>query len=127
MAIISVRQDYESIEGQYNYKTEIKTTYRERRQPMDIGKSNDNFKNRKLKYFNYNKYGHIVKECWRKKEKETRKCFKYNKEEHIMKNCKEKQSIKKQKFQEKSDKEDDKDKKKDFGKDLEQAQYKRYL
>ena len=39
------------------------TTYEGRRQPMDIGKSNDNFKDRKSKCFNYNKYGHITKEC----------------------------------------------------------------
>ena len=30
---------------------------------MDIGKSNDNFKNEKPKYLNCNKYGHIAKEC----------------------------------------------------------------
>ena len=30
---------------------------------MDIGKSNDNFKDRKPKCFNYNKYSHIAKEC----------------------------------------------------------------
>ena len=55
---------------------------------MDIEESNNNFKDRKLKCFSYNKYGYIVKEYWKKKEKETRKCFKYNKEEHIIKDCK---------------------------------------
>ena len=30
---------------------------------MDIGRSNKNFKDRKPKYFNYNKYRHIAKEC----------------------------------------------------------------
>ena len=65
---------------------------------MNIGKSNNNFKDRKPKYFNYNKYGYIAKECWKKKEKETRKYFKYDKEEHIAKNCKEKQLMKKQKI-----------------------------
>ena len=66
---------------------------------MDIGKSNNNFKNGKLKCFNCNKYGHIAKECWmKKKEKEMRKCFKYDREGHIAKNCKEKQSMKKQKI-----------------------------
>ena len=39
------------------------TIYRERGQPMNIEKSNNNFKDGKLKCFNYNKYGHIVKEC----------------------------------------------------------------
>ena len=30
---------------------------------MDIGRSNDNFKDRKPKCFNYNKYGHMTIEC----------------------------------------------------------------
>jgi len=61
---------------------------------MNIRKSNDNFKDGKPKYFNCNKYGYIAKECWKKKEKETRKCFKCNKKGHIAKNCKGKQSMK---------------------------------
>ena len=73
----------------------MKTTYGERGQPMDIEKSNNNFKDGKLKCFNYNKHGHIVKECQKKKEKETRKYFKCNKKEHIAKDYKGKQSIKK--------------------------------
>jgi len=87
---------------------------------MDIGKSNNNFKDRKSRCFNYNKYEHIVKECWKKKEKETRKCFKYNKKEHIAKDCKGKQLMKKQKIQEESDNEDnkEKDKKQSFEEDL---------
>ena len=95
-------------------------------QPMDIEKSNDNFKDKKPKYFNYNKYGHMVKEC-QKKEKETRKCFKCDKEGHIAKDYKGKQSIKKQKIQEESENKDNKenDKKQDFGEVLEQVQYKR--
>ena len=63
VAITSVGQGYKSMEGQYNYKTSTRTTYRGQGQPMDIGKSNDNFKNRKPKCFNCNKYGHIAKEC----------------------------------------------------------------
>ena len=43
---------------------------------MDIGKSSDNFKDGKPKCFNYNKYKHMAKEYWKKKEKETQKCFK---------------------------------------------------
>jgi len=89
---------------------------------MDIRKSNDNFKDGKLKYFNCNKYGHMAKKYWnKKKEKETRKYFKYDKEGHIAEDCKGKQLMKKQKIQEESDEEDDKEKdkkKQDFGEDL---------
>ena len=64
---------------------------------MDIGKNNNNFKDRKPKCFNCNKYEHIAKECWnKKKEKETRKCFKCNKEGHTTKDCKKKQLMKNQ-------------------------------
>ena len=63
---------------------------------MDIRKSNENFKDEKLKYFNYNKYGHITKKYQlKKKECKTRKCFKYNKEGHIAKNYKGMQLMKK--------------------------------
>ena len=88
---------------------------------MDIEKFNNNFKNGKPKCFNCNKYGHMAKEYWKKKEKKTRKCFKCNKKWHIIRNYKGKQSIKKQKVQKESDNEDNKenDKKKGFGKDLE--------
>ena len=87
---------------------------------MDIGKSNNNFKDRKSKCFNYNKYGHMAKECWsKKKEFETRKCFKCEKEGHIAKDCKGTQSIKKQNIQEESDNEEDKKEEQGFGKDLE--------
>jgi len=56
---------------------------------MDIGKSNNNFKDRKPECFNYNKYRHMAKECQlKKKEYETRKCFKCEKEGHITKDCK---------------------------------------
>jgi len=86
---------------------------------MDVGRSNDNFKDGKLKCFNCNKYGHMAKECQvKKKEQEIRKCFKCDKEEHITKNCKEKQMMKNRKVQERSDDEDDK-KEQGFGKDLE--------
>ena len=88
---------------------------------MDIGKSNDNFKDGKPKYFNCNKYGHMAKECWsEKKECETRICFKYKKKGHIAKDCKEKQMMKKRKiWKEDSDDEDNKEEEKSFGKDLE--------
>jgi len=79
VAIISVGQGYESTEGQNNYKTGTGITYRGQEQPMDIGKSNDNFKDGKPKSFNCNKYSYMIKECWKKKEKEIQKCFKCNK------------------------------------------------
>ena len=78
---------------------------------MGIGKLNNNFKDGKPKCFNYNKYGHMTKEC------ETRKCFKCKKKEYIAKDCKRTQSMKKQQVQEESDNEDEKNEK-DFGEDL---------
>ena len=63
---------------------------------MDIGKYNDNFRDGKLKCFNYNKYGHMVKKCQsKKKKKETRRCFKCDKKGYIARDCKGKQLIKK--------------------------------
>jgi len=63
VAITSVEQGYESMEGRHDYKTSIGTTYGGRGQPMDIGRSNDNFKDRKPKCFNCNKYRHMAKDC----------------------------------------------------------------
>ena len=66
-------------------------TYRGQGQPMNIGKSNNNFKNRKPKY------EYMTKEYQlKKKECETRKCFKYEKEGHIAKDYKGIQLMKKQ-------------------------------
>ena len=76
VAITSVGQGYESTEGRHDYKTSTGMTYRGRRQPMDIGKSNDNVKDGKPKCFNCNKYGHMAKECRsEKKQREMRMCF----------------------------------------------------
>ena len=95
-----------------------RVTYRGRGQPINIGRSNDNFKDRKLKYFNCNKYGHMAKKCQtKKKEQETRKCFKCDKEEHTVKDCKGKQTIKNRKVQEELDNKDNK-KEEGFGNDL---------
>ena len=75
---------------------------------MDIGKSNNNFKDEKPKYFNCNKYGHMAKECRaEKKERDTRTCFKCDKKGHITKDCR-KQIMKKSKVWEESDNEDNK-------------------
>jgi len=72
MVITSVGQGYKLAEGRHDYKTSMEITYSERGQPMDIGKSNDNFKDRKPKCFNCNKYGHMTKECRaNKKKRET--------------------------------------------------------
>jgi len=87
---------------------------------MDIGKSNDNFKDGKPKCFNCNKYKHMAKECQaEKKERETRMCFKCDKKGHIAKDCKGKQIIKKRKVQEESDNENNKKEEQGFGEDLE--------
>jgi len=68
MVITSVRQKYEFTEGQNDYKTSTGVIYGEWGQPMDIEKSNKNFKDRKPKCFNCNKYRHIAKEYQSKKK-----------------------------------------------------------
>ena len=68
VVIMSVGQGYESIERHHDYKTNTGTTYGGRGQPMDIGRSNDNFKDRKPKCFNCNKYGHMARDCRGKKK-----------------------------------------------------------
>jgi len=118
IAITSVEQGYKSTEGQHDYKIGTEMTYGGRGQPIDIGKSNNNFKDRKPKCFNCNKYRYIAKECKsKKKEHKTRKCFKCEKEKHISKNCKRIQLMKKQQVQERSD-DEDKKKEQGFGNDL---------
>ena len=67
VVITLVRQRYELTEGHHNYKMSTGVTYSRQGQPMDIRRSNDNFKDRKLKCFNYNKYRYMAKECWMKK------------------------------------------------------------
>ena len=107
------------MEGRHDYKTSTGMIYGGWGQPMDIGKSNDNFKDGKPKCFNCNKYGHMAKECWsERKEWETWTCFKCDKKGYIAKDCKGKQTMKKWKVQEESD-DEDKQNKQGFGKDLE--------
>jgi len=121
VVITSVEQGYESTEERHDYKMGTGTTYGGRGQPMDIGKSNDNFKDGKPKCFNCNKYRHMAKECRaEKKECETRTYFKCEKKGHITKDCKGKQTMKKRKIQEEeSDEEDKNNKEQGFGDDLE--------
>ena len=119
VVIMSVGQGYESTEGHHDYKMNIGTTYGGRGQPMNIGRFNDNFKDRKPKCFNCNKYGRMARDCQgKKKEQEMRKCFKCDKEGHIAKDYKGKQMMKNRKVKENSDNEDDK-KEEGFGEDLE--------
>ena len=60
------------------------TTYGEQGLPMEIGKSNKNFKDEKLKYFNCEIYRHITRDCKKpKKEKDTQKYYKCGKIGHI--------------------------------------------
>ena len=105
VAITSVRQEYESIEEQQDYKTVLGIIYRERGILMDIEKAKDNFdKNRKSKCFNYNVYGHMVKDCKKpKKERNTKKCYKYEKIEHITKNCRSGRKMKNRSVQKNTD------------------------
>ena len=63
VAITLVGQGYKSTEGRNNYKTSMGIMYRGQGQPMDIGKFNENFKDKKPKCFNCNKYEHTAKEC----------------------------------------------------------------
>ena len=96
MAIISVRQEYKSIEGCQNYQTVIGTIYGEQDLPMEIRKSNRNFKYRKLKCFNCEIHEHIARDCKKlKKEKDIQKYYEYRRKEYIVKDCKIKQKMKK--------------------------------
>jgi len=90
---------------------------------MDIRKARDNFnKNRKLRCFNCNAYGHMARDCRKpKKEKEMRKCYKYNKIGYLAKDCRSKQIMKIRRNQDEVDKSDaeEDDKKKSFVEGLE--------
>ena len=91
MVITSVGQGYELMEGWYDYRTSIGMTYGGWGIPMNIGKTKNNYnKEGRPKCFNYNKYRHMVKKCWKSKEKNPRKCFKCERVDYITKDCKEK-------------------------------------
>ena len=88
VVITSVGQGYESTEGQQDYRTESGML-------MDIGKSKENFKNRKFKWFNCNIYRYLAKNYKRsKKERDTRKCYKCKWVGHITKDCRTGQKMK---------------------------------
>ena len=107
------------MEKWYDYWTGTRTTYRGRGLPMNIGKSNNNFKYKKPKCFDCKIYGHIAKDCKQlKQEWDTRKCYKCRQTEHIAKDCRNKQKMKNQSIQENTEGEKD-NKKKSFGEDPE--------
>lgn len=88
VAIILVKQGYESTEGRQDYRIRSETIYGGKVLPMEIGKANYD-KGRKPKCFNYNIHRYIAKNCRKpKKEKKIRKCYKCDKVEHLAKDCK---------------------------------------
>jgi len=82
----------------------IGTTYEEWGLPIEIRKSNGNFKYRKPKYFNCEIYEHIARDCKKpKKKKDTQKSYEYRRTGYITKDCRIKQKIKKWNVQEDKD------------------------
>jgi len=55
---------------------------------MEIGKSNENFKDRKPKCFNCKIYGYIARDYKKpKKENNTQKCYECERTRHIARDC----------------------------------------
>ena len=101
--ITSIEQEYKSTEGQQDYRTALGVIYRGG-VPMDIVNAKDNFKNKKSKYFNWNVYKYITKDCKKpKKEWKTRECYKCKKIGYIAKNYQSEQKIKNRSVQEDTD------------------------
>ena len=75
------------MESRQDYRIGTGIIYKERGVLIDIKKAKDNFnKDKKPKYFNYNIYRHIAKNCQKlKKEKDARKYYKYYKIGYIAK------------------------------------------
>ena len=63
VAITLVEQGYKSMEGWHNYQTGTRIIYGEWDLPIEIWKSNENFKDRKPKCFNCKIYRYIAKDC----------------------------------------------------------------
>ena len=60
----SVGQKYELMEECHDYRTGTGIIYKEQGILMNISKTKDNYnKEKRPKYFNCNKYGHMTKEC----------------------------------------------------------------
>ena len=93
---------------------------------MEIGKSNENFKDGKLKYFNCEIYRHMARDCKKlKKKKGTQKYYECGRTEHIARDFRIKQKMKKQSVQEEKNTDiEEEDKQKGFGEDPEQVRYK---
>jgi len=71
------------------YETKTETIYGGWELSIEIGKSNENFKDGKSKFFNCEIYGHIARDCKKpKKKKDTRKCYECGQIEHIARDCK---------------------------------------
>lgn len=119
VVIISVGQEYKFIKEWHDYKTETETIYGEWELSMDIGNSKENFKDGKLRCFNYNLYKHMARDCWRpKKENNNKKFYKYKQAGHIAKDYKTEQKIKNQSVQNNTETDaEDEDNKMSFGKD----------
>jgi len=63
--------------------------------PMEIGQQQNNGQGYKPKCYNYNKYGHMAKDCRQpKREKKPQGCFKCGKEGHIAIGCRAPQQMK---------------------------------
>jgi len=95
VAITAVGQGYEWTNIHYDYRTGSGITYGGIDKPMEIGQQQNNGQGCKPKCYNYNKFGHMAKDCQQpKKEKKPQGCFKYGKEEHIAIGCRAPQQIK---------------------------------
>jgi len=95
VAITVVRQGYKWTNICYDYRTGSGITYGGMGKPIEIGRQQNNGQGYKPKCYNYNKVGHIAKDCRQpKREKKPQGCFKCGKEGHIAIGCRAPQQIK---------------------------------